>query len=113
MALSVSPDGAACPQLWPWIARTSDTMANARTRIPAVADRLCLFHRMTQRAIVLIFAPAWAILGQPVFTPGLKPFIAIDAPVIALEHARVIDGTGAPPQEDQTIVIDHGRIQSV
>jgi hypothetical protein len=43
----------------------------------------------------------------------LKPFIAVDDPVIALEHVRVIDVTGAPPVEDQTIVIDHGRIQSV
>jgi len=49
----------------------------------------------------------WA---QSVFTPGLKPFIAVDAPVIALEHVRVLDGTGAPEREDQTIVIEHGRI---
>jgi len=62
---------------------------------------------MTKRTIVLIFVAALAALGQPLFTPGLKPFIAVDAPVIALEHARLIDGTGAPPQEDQTIVIDH------
>ena len=68
---------------------------------------------MTKRTIVLIFVAALAALGQPLFTPGLKPFIAVHAPVIALEHARLIDGTGAPPQEDQTIVIDHGRIQSV
>ena len=47
------------------------------------------------------------------FRPGLKPFIAVDAPVIALEHVRVIDGTGAPPREDQTIVIENGRILSV
>jgi imidazolonepropionase-like amidohydrolase len=43
----------------------------------------------------------------------VKPFIRIDAPVIALDHVRVIDGTGAGPVEDQTIVIDHGRIQAV
>ena len=54
-------------------------------------------------------------LAQPPsrFEPGLKPFIAIEAPVVALTHVRVIDGTGAPPREDQTIVIDHGRIASV
>jgi len=53
------------------------------------------------------------IPAQGLFTPGVKPFIRIDAPVIALEHVRVIDGTGAAPVEDQTIVIDHGRIQAV
>ena len=68
---------------------------------------------MTKRVISLILPAALAALGQQVFTPGLRPFIAVDAPVIALDHARVIDGTGAPPQEDQTIVIDRGRIQSI
>lgn len=52
-------------------------------------------------------------LAQVQFTPGVKPFIAVDAPVVALEHVRVIDGTGAPPEQDQTIVIDHGRISAV
>jgi imidazolonepropionase-like amidohydrolase len=54
-----------------------------------------------------------AIFAQGPFTPGLKPFIKIDAPVVALEHVRVIDGTGSEPLEDQTIVIDHGRIQAL
>jgi hypothetical protein len=66
---------------------------------------------MTKRVFSLTFAAALA--GQQIFTPGLKPFIAVDDPVTALEHVRVIDGTGAPPAEDETIVIDHGRIQSV
>lgn len=68
---------------------------------------------MTKRVFSLIFAGALAAAGQQIFTPGLKPFIAVDDPVIALEHVRVIDGTGAPPAEDETIVIDHGHIQSV
>src|SRR5947209_6720527 len=84
MALPDSLGGAACPQLSPWIARTSIKVAIARIRIPAAADRLCLFHRMTKRTIVLICVAALAALGQPLFTPGLKPFIAVDAPVIAL-----------------------------
>jgi enamidase len=37
-------------------------------------------------------------------------FIKIQAPVIALTHARVIDGTGAPARGDQTIVIRDGNI---
>ncbi len=52
-------------------------------------------------------------LAQNRFTPGVKPFITVDAPVVALEHVRVIDGTGAPPVDDQTIVIDHGRIAAL
>ncbi len=44
---------------------------------------------------------------------ALKPFVKQDAPVLVLEHVRVIDGTGAPARDDQTVVIDHGKIASV
>ncbi len=40
----------------------------------------------------------------------LAQFISVDAPVIALTHARIIDGTGAPVREDQTLIIDHGKL---
>ena len=42
-----------------------------------------------------------------------QQFIRSEAPVIALAHVRLIDGTGAPPLEDQTIVITEGKIQSI
>ena len=51
--------------------------------------------------------------AQGRFAPGVKPFVAVDAPIVALQHVRVIDGTGAQPREDQTIVIDHGRIAAM
>ncbi|HYW48719.1 MAG TPA: amidohydrolase family protein [Bryobacteraceae bacterium] len=56
---------------------------------------------------------AGALAAQGRFAPGVKPFLAVDAPVVALEHVRVIDGTGARPREDQTVVIDHGKIRAV
>jgi len=56
---------------------------------------------------------ALGALAQSRFLPGTKPFVAVDAPVIALEHVRVIDGTGAPALENQTIVIDHGKIAAI
>src|SRR5213080_2545087 len=42
-----------------------------------------------------------------------QQFIRADATVIALTHVRVIDGAGAAPLEDQTIVIADGKIQSI
>jgi len=45
--------------------------------------------------------------------PERQQFIRTEAPVIALTHLRVIDGTGAPAKEDQTIIISDGKIQSV
>jgi len=42
-----------------------------------------------------------------------QQFIRTEAPVIALTHVRVIDGTGAAPKEDQTIILRGGKIESV
>jgi imidazolonepropionase-like amidohydrolase len=61
----------------------------------------------------LLFLAAASALAQTRFAPGVKPFVAIDDPVVALTHVRVIDGTGAAPLDDQTVVIDHGKIASV
>jgi len=43
----------------------------------------------------------------------VKDFVRVQAPVIALEHVRVIDGTGAPAKADQTIVISGGKIIAI
>jgi imidazolonepropionase-like amidohydrolase/uncharacterized protein YndB with AHSA1/START domain len=42
-----------------------------------------------------------------------KDFIRVSSPVVALEHATVIDGTGAPAKQDQTIVFSDGRITAL
>src|SRR5438309_7811133 len=42
-----------------------------------------------------------------------QQFIRVEAPAVALTHVRVIDGTGAAPLEDQTVVIANGKIQSI
>jgi len=45
--------------------------------------------------------------------PSKPDYVAYDQPVIALTHAEIIDGTGAAPTYDQTLIVDHGRIQAV
>jgi len=40
-------------------------------------------------------------------------FISIKDPVIALTHVRVIDGTGIAARDDQTIIIEAGRIVAI
>jgi imidazolonepropionase-like amidohydrolase len=46
--------------------------------------------------------------------PGERQqFIRVEAPVVVLTHLRIIDGSGAPPAEDQTIVISEGKFQSI
>lgn len=51
--------------------------------------------------------------GQNRMQPGVDPFISVKDPVIALQHVRVIDGTGSAVTEDQTVILDHGKIAQV
>ena len=41
---------------------------------------------------------------------ALQPYIRVDSKAVVLEHVRVIDGTGAPAREDQTLYLVDGRI---
>jgi hypothetical protein len=43
-------------------------------------------------------------------SPEVQAYVKVSAPVVALTHVRVIDGTGAPAKEDQTVVIANGRM---
>ena len=70
-----------------------------------------LYNDPVKLAVILLLAPL--VLAQNRFTPGLQSFLTVTAPVVALTHVRVIDGTGAAPVENQTIVIDHGKIAAV
>lgn len=45
--------------------------------------------------------------------PELQQFVAVEAPVVVLRKVKVIDGTGRPAKENQTIVIRGERIASV
>jgi imidazolonepropionase-like amidohydrolase len=67
------------------------------------------------RTFALTVIAAFALQAQPQnrFQPGTAPFVSVNDPVIALVHVRVMDGTGAPAAEDQTIIIDHGKIAAV
>src|SRR5579864_4506335 len=45
--------------------------------------------------------------------PEVRGFVKEDAPVIALTHVRVIDGSGAAPRTDQTLLIREGKIAAL
>src|SRR5207237_815654 len=66
----------------------------------------------TRIALLCLFALSITSLAQAPQSDR-QQFIRVDAPVIALTHVRVIDGTGAPAMEDQTIVIADGKIKSI
>ena len=50
---------------------------------------------------------------RPTLSAAVRQFVRIDTAILALAHVRVIDGTGAPPRSDQTVVIRDGRIESI
>ena len=57
-----------------------------------------------------VMAPARAATR---LSPEVRQFVRVDAPVIALTGVHVIDGTGAGPREDQTLVIASGKIRAL
>lgn len=71
--------------------------------------------RRISLAALLIGTVAAAVVSQerPALSSVTKSFVTVDAPVTALVHVRVIDGTGAPSQVDQTILIENGTIKEI
>ncbi|MGB2715061.1 MAG: amidohydrolase family protein [Vicinamibacterales bacterium] len=43
--------------------------------------------------------------SNPTLSNAVLNFVKVDAPIVALTNARVIDGTGAPPRDRQTVII--------
>ncbi|HYX31054.1 MAG TPA: amidohydrolase family protein [Pyrinomonadaceae bacterium] len=66
----------------------------------------------TKLAFLLLFTLSIASFAQAPQS-DLQQFIRVNSNVVALTHARVIDGTGAAPVEDQTILIVDGKITEI
>src|SRR5579871_167004 len=69
---------------------------------------------MRKRALIL-FSCLYAagIASGQTLSPQVREFVKVDAPLVALTHVRVIDGTGAAAREEQTVILSHGKIESV
>ena len=67
-------------------------------------------------SVFTLLVSLWAEAGRASAQapgPEVAPFIAINEPVVVLQHVRVVDGTGAPVRDDQSVVIGNGRITAV
>jgi enamidase len=62
---------------------------------------------------VLVAAAVLSASQGPPFSTAVRGFIAHAEPTIVLTNARVIDGTGKAPSENQTIVIREGQIAAI
>jgi imidazolonepropionase-like amidohydrolase len=49
----------------------------------------------------------------PELGPDVRPYVQIPSGQIAVTHLRIIDGTGAAPLEDRTLLIDGARIGAI
>ena len=49
----------------------------------------------------------------PELSEAVRAYVTVDSPLVALTGVRVVDGTGAPAAEDQTIIIENGLIRAV
>lgn len=68
--------------------------------------------------LVFVIATAMAVVTRlsaqaPELSAAVRAYVTVDAPVVALTHVRVIDGTGAVPLEDQTVTIRGGNIAAM
>ena len=62
----------------------------------------------------LVVALSSTLIAQrPQLADAVTPYLRTNEPVAALTNVRVIDGTGAPAREGQTIVITEGVITAV
>jgi imidazolonepropionase-like amidohydrolase len=70
---------------------------------------------VTARSFIAIvsFAGVFAAQQRPTPSNAVRAYISVEAPVVALTHARVIDGTGAAAREDQTLIIRDGNIAAM
>jgi imidazolonepropionase-like amidohydrolase len=62
---------------------------------------------------VLALSAAGVLAAQQLSPQVRTAYVKVDAPVIALTNARVVDGTGGPVRQAQTIVIRDGVIAAM
>lgn len=79
--------------------------------VAAVSQRFVVRVAAALVLIAVLTAPAAA--QRPVLSPNVRQYVSVDTAVVALTHVRVIDGTGAPARDDQTLIIRDGNIAAV
>ena len=73
---------------------------------PSYAGVLALAISVAARTAPVLAPPA-------VPGPEVQKFVSLAAGKLAIEHVRIIDGTGAAPIEDRTLLIEGSKIASI
>jgi imidazolonepropionase-like amidohydrolase len=68
--------------------------------------------RFAPLVILALTLPVTTLQSQTL-SPDVLRYVKVNAPQVLLTHVRIIDGTGAAPVEDQSILIENGKITSI
>src|SRR5689334_22685830 len=79
---------------------------SARYTVRVMVRRLSLIA-------VLVLCSTVSAQPRQTLSQAVRAYVSVDAPLIALTHARVIDGTGAPARDDQTLIFNNGVITTI
>jgi imidazolonepropionase-like amidohydrolase len=69
--------------------------------------------RASSAWLLLLGLSGFAVPGVAAELSDSASYVSIRAPTVALRHVEIIDGTGAAPLTDQTLIIINGRIATV
>ena len=72
-----------------------------------------IFAALTAAAMAGGLAGPLAGQGYGQLSEERRDYVAVRAPIVALENVRVVDGTGGPILHDQTVLLRDGRIAAV
>jgi hypothetical protein len=75
--------------------------------------KLASFAAIAALVIGTAAGAAPVLAPPPQLGPDVQPFVHIQAGQIAIQHLRIIDGSGAAPIEDATLLIDGAKIGAV
>jgi imidazolonepropionase-like amidohydrolase len=62
-------------------------------------------------SLLFVFTATTAAAQTP--SAEVRKFLKVDDAIVALTHVRIIDGTGAAPQEDRSVLLRNGRIEAI
>lgn len=68
---------------------------------------------MRTHRLILALAASAQIAGAQGRGNAVRQYVTVDTSVLALTHVRVIDGTGAPARDDQTLIVRDGKIAAL
>ena len=63
--------------------------------------------------LILFLLPSSLPAQQRELGQNVRQFVSVDAPMVALTNVRLVDGTGAPAREGQTVLIEGDNIRAI